>query len=90
LFLHNSFFFLAVFCFVSVGLTPRCVPIMYLSCFDAVNLKEGEVCPAARQRGAEEKIHHAKHNRMGWLVGVAVSTTDSESVDRGSNPRRAC
>ena len=24
-----------------------------------------------------------------WLVGVAVSTTDSESVDRGSNPRRA-
>ena len=23
------------------------------------------------------------------LVGVAVSTTDSESVDRGSNPRRA-
>ena len=62
---------------------------MYLSCFDAVNLKEGEVCPAARQRGAEEKIYHAKHNRMGWLVGVAVSTTDSESVDRGSNPRRA-
>ena len=26
---------------------------------------------------------------VSWLVGVAVSTTDSESVDRGSNPRRA-
>ena len=25
-----------------------------------------------------------------WLVGVAVSTRDSESLDRGSNPLRAC
>ena len=28
--------------------------------------------------------------RTGWLVGVAVSTTDSESVDGGSIPPRAC
>ena len=30
-----------------------------------------------------------QHPRKWRLVGVAVSTTDSESVDRGSNPRRA-
>ena len=31
----------------------------------------------------------SQHPRKWRLVGVAVSTTDSESVDRGSNPRRA-
>ncbi len=34
--------------------------------------------------------HSTTKTSWSGLVGVAVSTTDSESVDRGSNPRRAC
>ncbi len=38
----------------------------------------------AKGSGDEEKMHLLKDN---WSRGVTVSTLDSESSDRGSNPR---
>ena len=46
--------------------------------------------PGCHTSSGTQVVSVSQLNRNGWPRGVTASTLDSESSDRGSNPREAC